>query len=160
MSRPSATSQVALLVLSLGTVASCQSEARNSGAAPVASTTSGAVAATADSAHTAMGGMHEDALAPKVQAHLRRLNTPNPDSLKALVPIDREVVTALIADCEQMMSAMKMDPPRKWRNAVHDLRQDLDRMAGMSGAQLRSAMPGHRERIQGMLTMRHDMMHM
>lgn len=124
----------------------------------------GAAARGADTSRGAMAGgmqaMHQDTLAAKVEAHLRRLDTTNPDSLRALVPVDREVVTTLIADCEQMMRAMKMEPPRKWRNAVQDLRQDLDRMASMSGAQLRTVMPEHRTRIEGMLAMRRDMMRM
>ncbi len=107
-----------------------------------------------------MSGMHQDTLVPKVQAHLQRLQTANADSLRALVPDDRQVVTALIADCEQMMRQMKMEPPRKWRNAVQELRTDLDRMAKMTGAQLAQAMPEHRKRIEGMLAMRRDMMRM
>lgn len=107
-----------------------------------------------------MGGMQQDTVVPKVQAHLQRLAAAAPDSLRALVPVDREVVTALIADCEQMMRAMKMDPPQKWRNAVRDLRQDLDRMASMTSVQLQHAIPEHRQRIEGMLAMRHDMMKM
>ncbi|MCY7380144.1 MAG: hypothetical protein LH467_12515 [Gemmatimonadaceae bacterium] len=73
---------------------------------------------------------------------------------------DRRVVTALIADCEQMMRELKMEPPRKWRDAVHELRTDLDRMTNMTGAQLEQAMPEHRKRIEGMLAMRSDMMRM
>ena len=123
-----------------------------------------ATASRTDTTHGAMaGGMHgmyQDTLAPKVESHVQRLATTDPDSLKALVPVDREIVTALTSDCEQMMREMKMDPPRKWRNAVQDLRQDFDRMARMSGAQLRTVMPGHRERIEGMLAMRRDMMRM
>ncbi len=107
-----------------------------------------------------MSGMHQDTLVPKVQAHLQRLQTANADSLRALVPDDRQVVTALIADCEQMMRQMKMEPPRKWRNAVQALRTDLDRMTSMTGAQLAQAMPEHRKRIEGMLAMRRDMMRM
>ena len=59
-----------------------------------------------------------------------------------------------------MMREMKMEPPRKWRNAVQELRTDLDRMANMTGAQLEKAMPEHRKRIEGMLAMRRDMMRM
>ncbi|NUP56596.1 MAG: hypothetical protein HOQ19_12235 [Gemmatimonadaceae bacterium] len=117
--------------------------------------------ANASSAVTgAMASMHRDTIAPRVQAHLARLDTSDPDSLVALVATDRQVVTTLIADCERMMREMKMEPPREWRNAVQALRQDLDRMGSMSGAQLRQLVPDHRKRIEGMLTMRRDMMRM
>lgn len=157
----------ALVLSLLGASAACRSSDRTpaadsaTGAVPAASASPGesAVAPASDTG-AAMGGMHEDTLAARVQAHLGRLSAANPDSLRTLLPADREVVTTLIADCERMMRQMKMDPPRKWRNAVQDLRQDLDRMNSMSGAQLRQVMPAHRKRIEGMLAMRHDMMRM
>lgn len=152
----------------LATVAACNPGSRDRSADSTGAGAGATVAAApGDSGHTpmpagapGMSGMHQDTLAPKVEAHVQRLQTANPDSLRALVPDDRRVVTALIADCEQMMREMKMEPPRKWRNAVQELRTDLDRMANMTGAQLERAMPEHRKRIEGMLAMRRDMMRM
>ena len=157
----------ALMMSLLAASAGCRSNER----APAADSAAGATPATstaaADSAGTAttptgqaMGGMHQDTLAARVEAHLGRLASSDPDSLRALVPVDREIVTTLIADCERMMRQMKMHPPRKWRTAVRDLRLDLDRMASLSDAQLQQAMPQRRKRIEGMLAMRHDMMRM
>jgi type IV pilus biogenesis protein CpaD/CtpE len=157
---PSTPMRVALSVFLLGSAAACSSKdrAQTTDSTPAGTTAS---ATGGDSAHAAaMGGMHEDTLAAKVESYLRQLSTSNPDSLRALVPADREVVTALIADCEQMMRQMKVDPPRKWRSAVQDLRQDLARMTSMTGEQLQHAMPEHRKRIEGMLAMRRDMMRM
>ncbi len=143
----------------LAAAAACRSEAGKR-----AESTAAAAPATIDTGPRAMAGsmksMHEDTLAARVQAHLQRLATNNADSLKALVPIDRDVVTTLIADCEKMMREMKMPPPRKWNDAVKDLRQELARMATMSGAQLQGVIPEHRKRIEGMLSMRRDMMRM
>ena len=152
----------------LATVAACNPGSSDRSADSTGAGASATVAAApGDSGHAAMpaggpgmSGMHQDTLAPKVEAHLQRLQTANPDSLRALVADDRRVVTALIADCEQMMREMKMEPPRKWRTAVQELRTDLDRMAKMTGAQLEQAMPEHRKRIEGMLAMRRDMMRM
>lgn len=155
-----------LALAALSTIAACSSKDR-APAADSAAIASPVSAAGADSARMTaaaggetMGTMHRDTLAARVQAHLGRLATNNPDSLRALVPADREVVTMLIADCEQMMRRMRTDPPRKWRNAVRELRQDLDRLSSMSGTRLQQAMPEHRRRIEGMLAMRHDMMKM
>lgn len=161
MLKRSILSVIAMAPLVLGGALACRSESgeRTDTAAMPAAMMGG------DSAHGAMGmsgmtGSHADTMATLVEAHLQRLATAGPDSLKALVPRDRQVVTALIADCEQMMRQMKMTPPGKWNDAVRDLRQDLDHMAGMTAAQLAAAMPEHRKRIQGMLAMRHDMMKM
>lgn len=144
----------------LATFSACRSEPRGGTAETAAATSRGAVADTSQHAVGESKGMHQDTLAARVQAHLQHLSTNNPDSLKALVPADREVVTALIADCEKMMREMKMNPPKKWQDAVKDLRQDLNRMASMNGAQLQSAVPKHRKRIEDMLSMRRDMMRM
>ena len=165
MATPISPVPLLLTMMLLASATACRSSDRARATDTAATAT--AVSSTAgDSSHAmpggpqAMGGMQPDAVAPKVQAHLQRLAGAAPDSLRALVPADREVVTALIADCEQMMRAMKMDPPQKWRNAVRDLRRDLDRMASMTATQLQQAMPAHRQRIEGMLAMRHDMMKM
>lgn len=166
MHTPSIPTRPLMALALLATVAACNPGSRDRSAD---SAGAGAMmgAAPADSSQMAMpagaqtmSGMHQDTLVPKVQAHVQRLQTANADSLRALVPDDRRVVTALIADCEQMMREMKMEPPRKWRNAVQELRTDLDRMANMTGAQLERAMPEHRKRIEGMLAMRRDMMRM
>lgn len=150
-------------------IATACSSGRSSGTTDsVAASTKGAVATSQPSDSgpgpmargEAMGATHQDTLAPKVQAHLQRLATGDPDSLRALVPEDRRVVTALIQDCEQMMREMKMDPPRKWRSAVQELQGELGRMQAMSGAQLQRAMPDHRRHIESMLAMRRDMMRM
>lgn len=155
----------ALTLLLLISIAACRSErgdhvADSSRAVSVTGSTASADASHAVAGMPAMGGMHQDTLAPKVEAHLQRLSAAAPDSLRALVPVDRAVVTALIADCEQMMREMKMEPPPKWQRAVRDLRRDLDRMASMTGPQLQQAMRGHRQRIEAMLAMRRDMMKM
>lgn len=162
MLMPSKFSLLAIATLTVGSTVACQTESRehaDSAASPAMPAMMG------DSAHGAMGmsgtqGMRQDSIVPRVQAHLQRLAAASPDSVKALVSEDQRVVTALIADCEQMMRDMKMTPPGKWNDAVRDLRHDLDRMPGMTAAQLSAAMPGHRQRIEGMLSMRHDMMKM
>ena len=151
---------VALTLMLHTSAAGCRSSDRDR------ATDTAAASAAVDSSlaiaggQQAMGAMHQDTVVTKVQAHLQRLSTAARDSLRALVPADRELVNALIADCEQMMRSMKMEPPQQWRHAVRDLRQDLDRMASMTAVQLQHAMPEHRQRIEGMLAMRHDMMKM
>ncbi len=162
MLMPSKLSLVAIATLAVGSTVACRTDSRERADSATLPAMPGM---TGDSAHGAMGmsdtqGMHQDSIVPRMQAHLQRLATASPDSLKALVSEDQRVVTALIADCEKMMRDTKMTPPGKWNDAVRDLRQDLDRMPAMTAAQLSAAMPGHRQRIEGMLSMRHDMMKM
>ncbi len=159
-------SLIAMSVCLLATSTACRSEAGKSAAdsnAAAAAPAPGGAAPANTGQHAmagGMSGMHEDTLAARVQAHVQRLSTNNPDSLKALVPADRDVVNSLIADCEKMMREMKMTPPRKWNSAVADLRADLGRLPTLSGAALQTAMADHRKRIEDMLSMRRDMMKM
>ncbi len=105
-----------------------------------------------------MAAMKPDTIAAAVATHLTRLDAASADSLKALLPLHRQVVDALIADCEEMMRMEKMSPPRKWESTVADVRQDLARMAPMPAAEVKQAWPDHRQRIGDMLNMRRDMM--
>lgn len=160
---PIGRTHTAVLLLSLGSLSACSQgsdRASDSSAAGAKAAASAGHDSTPAGAPMAGMPMHADTMAKQVETHLQRLGTTNADSLKSLVAADRAVVTALIADCEQMMKEMKMTPPAKWHDAVKALRQDLDRMAGASGPALAAAMPAHRQRIADMLAMRRDMMHM
>lgn len=132
----------------------------NANSTKAGDTAGGAVSTPPSASGSMAGAMHQDTLAAQVENHMQLLASANGDSLKALVPTDQRVVTNLIADCEMMMRQMKIDPPRKWTNAVADLRQDLAKMPSMSASQLQAFMPEHRKRIEGMLSMRRDMMKM
>ncbi len=105
-----------------------------------------------------MPGMQSDSIVTVTEANLSRMDKAGPDSLKALLPRHREVVAALIKNCEDMMRMQKMSPPRKWTKTVADVQQDMLRMASMSAAGVKRAWPDHEQRIRDMLIMRHDMM--
>lgn len=56
------------------------------------------------------------------------------------------------------MRMEKMTPPRKWNNAVAQMRSDMTRMASENGAELDRLGKEHAKHIRDMLSMRHDMM--
>ncbi|MGI8548147.1 MAG: hypothetical protein ACR2M1_12590 [Gemmatimonadaceae bacterium] len=66
------------------------------------------------------------------------MDKANPDNLEAPLPRRREVVVALIKDCEDMMRMQKI--------------------ASISAAGVKRAWPDHQQRIRDMLNLRHDMM--
>ena len=107
-----------------------------------------------------MGGMHADTVVALVRGDLAAMNAASGDAIVPLVAAHRQAVEALIADCAMMMKQMKMNPPRKWTNAVTSLHEDLSRMTTANAAALHAMWPDHRLRVQGMLDMRHDMMKM
>jgi len=148
-----------ILTLGVLTITAACSSSKTDQPADSAGAGAGASAAIPASAQ-GTSAVKQDTLGPKADALLQRLQSTNADSLRVLLVDDRQVVTGLIAECEQMMRQMKMDPPRKWLDLVKNLRADLDRMPGMTGPQLTQAMPEHRKRIADMLGMRRDMMRM
>ena len=107
-----------------------------------------------------MAGMHADTVVALVQGDMAAMNAASGDAIVSLVATHRQTVEALIANCEMMMKQMKMNQPRKWTNAVAQLRQDLRKMTTANAAALHAMWPDHRLRVQGMLDMRHDMMKM
>ncbi len=125
-------------------------------------TSSGGAMMTRDSGGQmgAMGGMHADTVVTRVQGDLAAMNAASGDAIMPLVAAHRQTVEALIADCEMMMKQMKMNPPRKWTNAVAALNADLSKMTTANASALHAMWPDHRLRVQGMLDMRHDMMKM
>lgn len=127
---------------------------------PAAAT--GAAMATHDSAGkmAGMGGMHADTVVTRVQGDLTAMNAASGEAIVPLVAAHKQTVEALIADCEMMMKQMKMNSPQKWTNAVAALRGDLGKMSTANAAALHEMWPDHRQRVQGMLDMRHDMMKM
>ncbi|MEO7713155.1 MAG: hypothetical protein ABIV10_09590 [Gemmatimonadaceae bacterium] len=108
----------------------------------------------------AMAGMHADTVVSRVQRDLAAMDAASGDAIVRLVPAHRQTVEALIADCETMMKQMKMTPPSKWNDAVAALRKDLGMMAQANTASLQATWPQHKQRVQAMLDMRHDMMKM
>ena len=108
----------------------------------------------------AMGGAHSDSIAARAQTDLDALRAAKPDDAVKMVPAHAEAVNALIADCEQMMTKMKMTPPAKWNTAVAAIRADLAKMSSASASALHAMVPAHADRVKAILDMRHDMMKM
>ncbi len=116
-----------------------------------------------------MGGMrssasmpmtHSDTVAQRAGADIEQFASAPTDRVKSLLPAHTSAVEALLADCERMMRQMKMTPPAKWNKATAEIRSDLTRMAGMNPSQLKTFVPEHRAHVEGVLSMRRDMMKM
>lgn len=143
------------LLLAAGSISACS--AREDRATDTTAATTATANSGAGGMHD-MAGMQSDTIVAVVEADLARMDKASPDSLKALLPQHREVVNALIKDCEEMMRMENMSPPRKWINTVADVRQDMASMAPTSAASVKQAWPDHQQHLRSMLNMRHDMM--
>lgn len=107
-----------------------------------------------------MGNAHSDSLAAHAQSQLDALKGASPDAAVKMVPEYKESITALLADCERMMTQMKMTPPAKWNTASGAVRADLVTMSSANANALHAMMPRHAERVKAILDMRHAMMKM
>ncbi len=134
------------------------SDSAAAAATPPSAATTGTGAMSGPMAQGGMAGMTSDTLAQRVENHAKRLESASGTELKALVSEDRSISNELIADCEKMMRMEKMTPPRKWNNAVAQMRSDMTRMASANGAELDRLGKEHAKHIRAMLSMRHDMM--
>lgn len=108
----------------------------------------------------AMNRAHSDSVAAHAQMHLDSLRAASATNAVKRVPEYKQAVTALLADCEQMMKQMKMTPPAKWNTASAAVRADLAKMSSASASALHAMIPAHAERVKGILDMRRDMMKM
>ena len=138
------------------TLYACSKDDRTASDSAVAVATPPSAAATMPQG--GMAGMSSDTLAERVENHVKRLESASGAELKALVSEDRSISNELIADCEKMMRMEKMTPPRKWNDAVAQMRSDMTRMASANGAELDRLGKEHAKHIRDMLGMRHDMM--
>jgi hypothetical protein len=140
----------AFFVLALSVFVACSSEPSDGNDAVSEAPASGQA--------TAMPAMHEDTLAQRMETHLATVDRADAQQLKALVPEHRRMVTGMIEDCRQMMRQMNMSPPAKWTELENALMQDLDRMDQLPAEQIQAFLPEHRQRVQSMVDMRHEMM--
>lgn len=93
-------------------------------------------------------GMGGSGMTEQMQAHLRMMDGASADSLQALMPTHRQLVSTMIAQFNTDMRGMGMTSDTAWNATVDALRQDLARMPGMSASELHQFMPAHGARLR------------
>jgi hypothetical protein len=99
------------------------------------------------------GGMMEE-----IQAHMRSMQGARGDSLRAMLPMHRQMAANMIAQMNREMRDMNMAADGGWTATVDSLRQDLIRMPEMGAPELQSFMPAHQARIERLMQMHTSMM--
>lgn len=141
-------------------LAACTAEKKTSDAADTTAVVAGSNDMGGMRSSTSMPMTHSDTVAMSAAADIEQFASAPADRVKSLLPAHTSAVEVLLADCEQMMQQMKMTPPAKWTKATAETRSDLTRMTGMNSSQLKTFMPEHRAHVEGILSMRRDMMKM
>ena len=93
------------------------------------------------------GMMAGDMPGMPMQTHLQMMRGAGADSMKAMLPMHRQMVANMLARMTGEMREMNMPADAAWSATVDSLRQDLVRMPEQSGADLRATMPGHMARV-------------
>lgn len=105
-----------------------------------------------------MSGMQTTGMTAQMRTHLQAMRGAGGDSLKAMLPVHRQMVANMLAEMNREMRQMNMTADPAWTATVDSLRQDLVRLPGMDVAELQSAMPGHKARLDRLMEMHQTMM--
>ena len=132
-------------------VAACKSEKASDGRNDLATTAPAG-------GMEGMPGMQGGGIMGQMQSHVKMMETINGDSLKAMLPMHRQMTANMISEMNREMKGMNMIGDLAWTATVDSLRQDLINLPEMSATELRDFMPAHRGRVMRLMQMHQEMM--
>lgn len=103
-------------------------------------------------------GMMSAAMMDSMHAHMSMMDTMSATSVKARFATHRRMVDSMLTRMSSDMRGMKVTADAGWTATADSIRADLDRMATMDGAQLKSAMSAHHQRMMRLMQMHRGMM--
>jgi hypothetical protein len=93
-----------------------------------------------------------------MDAHMNMMRGVTADSMKAMLPMHRQMVANMMAQLEREMRDMNMTADAAWKATLDSLRQDLRVMPDLSAQALRDMMPAHSGRVRRTIDMHRSMM--
>ena len=105
-----------------------------------------------------MQGMGGSGMTEQMRAHMRMMDGIGADSMKAMLPMHRQMVANMISQFDREMRQMNMKGDPAWQATIDSLRQDQIRMPEMSASELRAFMPRHGARVMRLTEMHRSMM--
>ena len=105
-----------------------------------------------------MGGMQADSMMARMRTHLQAMHGAGGDSLKAMLPMHRQMAASLLAEMNRQMRQMNMVADPAWTATADSVQQDLIRLPEMGAGELQSAMPAHEARLNRLMGMHQAMM--
>jgi hypothetical protein len=103
-------------------------------------------------------GLGSTQMMADVDAHMGTMRSAMADSMKAMLPMHRQMVANMIAQLEREMRDMNMTGDAAWNATLDSLRQDLRVMPDLSAQALRDLMPAHSNRVRRVIDMHRSMM--
>ncbi len=142
-------------------LAACQGENADDNEGAAGDTAGSAAAADTGQAMQGMqgmGGMQSGGMMDQMQSHMRMMEGAGADSMRAMVPMHRQMVANMISQFDREMREMNMKTDAAWQATIDSLRQDNIRLPEMSASELRTFMPEHRARVMRLMEMHRSMM--
>lgn len=107
-----------------------------------------------------MGGMHgmQGGMMGDMMGHMNMMEGVSADSMKAMVPMHRQMAANMLAQMNKEMRDMNMQTTPEWNATVDSLRADLKTMPELSGSELQNQMKDHHRRMMRLMEMHRGMM--
>ena len=105
-----------------------------------------------------MGASTGGSVAQQMEVHMKAMKGVSADSLKAMLPMHRQMAANLIASFTKEMRDMNMAADAAWSATVDSLRADLRVLPDLSASELQARMPAHESRITRLIQMHQTMM--
>ena len=93
-----------------------------------------------------------------MNSQLQTMQSLSADSLRAVMPMYREVTDGMLAQMTKEIMDMKVLQDGQWSALMDSVHQDLNTMRCMGGASLERAMAGHAARVARLVALYQSMM--
>ncbi|MEO6877744.1 MAG: hypothetical protein ABI205_04635, partial [Gemmatimonadaceae bacterium] len=107
---------------------------------------------------TSMAGMMSAGASDSMEMRLRTMDMMNAAQIEAAYPANRQAAGDMLSRMNADVQGMHMSPDMSWNATTDSIRQDLSHMSGMTGAQMKAAMPGYHARMTRLMDMHRQMM--
>ncbi|MEO7084208.1 MAG: hypothetical protein ABI442_10565 [Gemmatimonadaceae bacterium] len=103
-------------------------------------------------------GMTSGAGVNSMETSLGAMDNMSAAQIEAAYPANRQAAGDMLSRMGADMQGMHMSPNASWSATADSIRQDLSHMAGMTGAQMKAAMPAYHGRMTRLMGMHRQMM--
>jgi hypothetical protein len=103
-------------------------------------------------------GLGSTQLMTVMDAQMGTMLNATADSMKAMLPMYRQMLANMIAQIDREMRDMNMTGDAAWNATLDSLRQDLRVMPDLSAQALRDLMPAHSLRVRRFIDTHRSMM--
>lgn len=103
------------------------------------------------------GMMSNTATMDSMRTHMREMSSMDGDAMMRMVPMHRDMATAMLARMTAERRSMNMSDA-KWSVLADSVRQDLAGMSTMSASDVKTGMPAHHGRMTRLMQSHTEMM--